>query len=110
VAGYAAGLAGTDWVIGTGYGAGLADGLLAEAAMDLVKDHVGPSSIEQLARAIDRGTARYAAEGITSFTDAGIGCPGMDHSPVEVAAYQLARRTGKLRAARPADGAQRDPA
>ena len=73
-------------------------GLLEEAAMDLVKDHVGPSSARQLARAIDVGTSQYAKEGITSFTDAGIGCPGLDHSPVEIAAYQLARSRGWLRA------------
>lgn len=66
--------------------------------MDLVKDYVGPSSVEQLARAIDRATSVYVAEGITSFTDAGIGCPGPGHSPVEIAAYQLARTTGRLHA------------
>ncbi len=157
VAGYSRGLAPGDWVIGTGYGAGLPlgehltrdeldraaggrpvwlthfsghqcvvssavlsavgisagtvtergrigadpsgrpDGLLEEAAMDLVKDFVGPSSAEQLARAIDQATRQYASEGITSFTDAGIGCPGLDHSPVEIAAYQLAERAGWLR-------------
>jgi hypothetical protein len=64
--------------------------------MDLVKDSVGPSSAERLARAIDAATAQYASEGITSFTDAGIGCPGLDHSPVEMAAYQRARTTGRL--------------
>ncbi len=78
--------------------AGRPTGLLLEAAMDVVKNHVGPSSIEQLAAAIDRATSQYLAEGITSFTDAGIGCPGIDHSPVELAAYQLARETGRLRA------------
>ena len=65
--------------------------------MDLVKEFVGPSSAEQLARAIDQATRQYASEGITSFTDAGIGCPGLDHSPVEIAAYQLAERAGWLR-------------
>ena len=78
--------------------AGRPNGLLEEAAMDLVKDYVGPSSAERLARAIEAATAAYAAEGITSFTDAGIGCPGLDHSPVEIAAYQLARASGGLRA------------
>jgi predicted amidohydrolase YtcJ len=73
-------------------------GLLEEAAMDLVKDYVGPSSADQLGRAIDAATAQYAREGITSFTDAGIGCPGLDHSPVEIAAYQLALATGRLHA------------
>jgi hypothetical protein len=78
--------------------AGQPDGLLEEAAGDLVKDFVGPSSAEQLARAIDLATRQYARDGITSFTDAGIGCPGLDHSPVEIAAYQLARSSGWLRA------------
>lgn len=73
-------------------------GLLEETAMDVVKDVVGPSSIEQLADAIDRATGVYVGEGITSFTDAGIGVPGLDHSPVELAAYQLARETGRLHA------------
>lgn len=77
---------------------GAPTGLLEEAVMDLVKDHVGPSSIEQMAASIDRATAHYLAEGITSFTDAGIGCPGIDHTPVELAAYQMARSTGRLRA------------
>ena len=71
-------------------------GLIEEAAMDLVKDHVGPSSVERLAQAIDRATAHYLTEGITGFTDAGIGSPGIDHTPVELAAYQLARDTGRL--------------
>jgi predicted amidohydrolase YtcJ len=155
---YAAGLDDDDWVIGSGYGAGLAlgehvtrdeldhaaggrpvwlthftghssvvssavlaavgitsdtttdrgrvgldpagrpTGLLEEAVVDLVKDHVGPSSAQQLARAIEVATSQYAREGITSFTDAGIGSPGLDHSPVEIAAYQLARARGWLRA------------
>ena len=72
------------------------DGLLEESAMDLVKDYRGPSSIEDLAASIDIATAIYAAEGITTFVDAGIGSPGIDHSPVEIAAYQLARETGRL--------------
>jgi hypothetical protein len=76
--------------------AGRPTGLIEEAAMDLVKDHVGPSSIERTAGAVDRATAHYLTEGITGFTDAGIGSPGIDHTPVELAAYQLARRTGRL--------------
>ncbi len=71
-------------------------GLLEEIAMDRVKQYVGPSSIEQMAQAIDRATAHYLTEGITGFTDAGIGCPGIDHTPIEMAAYQLARATGRL--------------
>jgi predicted amidohydrolase YtcJ len=80
-------------VVGTD---GRPTGLIEEAAMDLIKDHVGPSSVERMAEAIDRATAHYLTEGITGFTDAGIGCPGVDHTPVELAAYQLARTTGRL--------------
>lgn len=78
--------------------AGAPDGVLEESAMDLVKEHRGPSSIDDLATAIGTATAIYAAEGITTFVDAGIGSPGIDHSPVELAAYQLARETGRLHA------------
>jgi predicted amidohydrolase YtcJ len=73
-------------------------GLLEESAMDLVKQHAGHSSAEELARAIDAATLAYAAEGITSFSEAGVGCPGMDHSQVEIAAYQLARSSRRLHA------------
>lgn len=76
--------------------AGEPDGVLEDSAMDLVKDYRGPSSIEDLAASIDIATAIYAAEGITTFVDAGIGSPGIDHSPAEIAAYQLARETGRL--------------
>ena len=75
---------------------GVPDGVLEESAMDLVKEHRGPSSIEDLAAAIGSATAVYAREGITTFVDAGIGSPGIDHSPAEIAAYQLARATGRL--------------
>ena len=76
---------------------GVPTGLLEESAMDLIKATVGPSSVEGLVRAIDVATAQYVAEGITSVTEAGVGCPGIDHSPVEVAAYQQARAQGRLR-------------
>ena len=81
--------------IGTGPG-GVPDGVLEESAMDLVKDHLGPASQQGLAAAIDVATRIYAAEGVTTFVDAGIGSPGIDHSPVELGAYQLARDTGRL--------------
>ncbi|GGL98183.1 amidohydrolase [Nakamurella endophytica] len=79
-------------------GTGRPTGLLEETAMDAVKDLVGPASQEQLADAVDRATRRYVAEGITSFTEAGIGCPGIDHGPAEIGAYQRARTTGRLHA------------
>lgn len=75
---------------------GAPDGVLEESAMDLVKDHLGPASQQDLAAAIEVATRVYAAEGVTTFVDAGIGSPGIDHSPVELGAYQLARETGRL--------------
>lgn len=75
---------------------GTPDGVLEESAMDLVKNHLGPASQEDLAAAIDVATRVYAAEGVTTFVDAGIGSAGIDHSPLELGAYQLARDTGRL--------------
>ncbi len=78
-------------------GDGRPNGVLYEAAADRIKEVVGPATLEQLVRAIDLATARYVAEGITAVTEAGVGCPGIDHAPAEVAAYQLARQRGVLR-------------
>lgn len=75
---------------------GVEAGLLEEFDMDFVKDFHGPSSIEHLVDVIDRATRALAADGITSFTEAGIACPGIDHSPLEIAAYQVAREHGRL--------------
>ncbi len=72
-------------------------GLLEEAAMELVKEVVGPGSVEQMVTAIDVATRQYVSEGITSITEAGIGCPGVDHSPLEIRAWQLAAREGRAR-------------
>lgn len=75
---------------------GRPDGLLEELDMDIVKNFHGPSSLSRLSDAIDRATRRYIAEGITSFTDAGVGGPGIEHGPLEIAAYQLAHRNHLL--------------
>jgi predicted amidohydrolase YtcJ len=72
-------------------------GLLEEAAMELVKEIVGPGSVDDMVTAIDVATRQYVSEGITSITEAGIGCPGVDHSPLEIAAWQIAARRGRLR-------------
>ena len=71
-------------------------GLLEEAAMELVKEIVGPGSIDDMVTAIEVATRKYVSEGITSITEAGIGCPGVDHSPLELAAWQIAARQGRL--------------
>lgn len=74
---------------------GVPTGLLEEAAMEPVKAAVGPGSVAQIVDAIEVATRQYASEGVTSLTDAGIGCPGVDHSPQEIGAWQLAARTGR---------------
>ena len=78
-------------------GRGEPTGLLEEAAMELVKAVVGPGSVGDMVRAIDVATAQYVQEGITSLTEAGVGCPGVDHSPIEIAAWQTALGEGRLR-------------
>lgn len=70
-------------------------GLLEEAAMELVKAVVGPGSVDQMVDAIDVATSQCVREGTTSITEAGIGCPGVDHSPLEIAAWQHAARAGR---------------
>lgn len=70
-------------------------GLLEEAAMELVKEVVGPGSVEDMVTAIEVATRQYVSEGVTSITEAGIGCPGVDHSPLEIGAWQVAARTGR---------------
>ena len=70
-------------------------GLLEEAAMELVKEVVGPGSVEDMVTAIEVATRQYVSEGVTSITEAGIGCPGVDHSPLEIGAWQFAARTGR---------------
>jgi hypothetical protein len=76
-------------------GDGAPTGLLEEAAMELVKEVVGPGSVEEMVDAIDVATRQYVAEGITSISEAGIGCPGVDHSPLEIGAWQVAARQGR---------------
>ncbi|ASN38328.1 amidohydrolase [Paeniglutamicibacter terrestris] len=77
---------------------GAPTGLVEEAAQGIIQKMLLPYSLEQIVSALDAATARYAAEGITSFTEAGVGGGWIGHSPVEVTAYQLALAAGKLRA------------
>ena len=71
-------------------------GLLLESAQSLVRDLVYPYPLEDIAAAIDRATRHYLTEGITSAQEAGIGAGLVSWSPQELAAYALARRTGRL--------------
>jgi predicted amidohydrolase YtcJ len=77
--------------------AGRPTGLLQERAQGLASGLLHPYPLAVLAEAIDRAGARYLSEGITSCTEAGIGGGWIGHTPAELAAYQLARDTGRLR-------------
>ncbi len=73
-------------------------GLVQETAQQLVQELILPYSLEVIEAALERATRHYAAEGITSFTEAGIGGGWIGHSPVELAAYQRAAANGRLHA------------
>lgn len=73
-------------------------GIVDEAAQEALQGLLLPYSAEQIAEALGRATERYAAVGITSFTEAGVGGGWIGHSPMELAAYRLAARTDRLRA------------
>lgn len=77
--------------------AGRPTGLLEESAMALVQRHLLPAPQERIVAALDAATRAYAAEGLTSVTDAGIGGGWIGHSAQEFAAYQAARERGLLR-------------
>jgi len=72
-------------------------GLLQERAQGLVQQVVLPRSLDTLAAAIGEAHERYLREGLTSVCDAGVAGGWIGQSPVEVAAYQLARERGLLK-------------
>lgn len=78
--------------------AGRPTGRLEETAQNLVMDLIRPYRGADLGAAIDRATRKYASQGITSFTEAGIGDGWIGHSPIELAAYQDALAKGQLHA------------
>ena len=77
-------------------GDGRPTGLLLESAQAMVRDLVYPYPLEDIAAAIDRATRHYLTEGITSAQEAGIGAGLVSWSPQELAAYSLARASGRL--------------
>ncbi|MFH0244976.1 amidohydrolase [Streptomyces sp. HK10] len=76
--------------------AGAPTGLLQERAQELVRGLLFPFPADMLARAVATAGRRYAAEGITSVQEAGVGGGWIGHSGVEVAAYQQARDEDSL--------------
>lgn len=77
-------------------GHGSPTGLLQERAQELVSNLVMPYPVAEIANAVSRASAIYAAEGLTHVVEAGIGLGLIGRSPVEAAAYQLARDRGAL--------------
>lgn len=77
---------------------GMPTGVIEESAQSLVQNLLLPYSVSQIVKALDDATTRYAAEGITSFTEAGIGGGWIGHSPIELQAYQSAHLAGRLKA------------
>ncbi|MFI9029533.1 amidohydrolase [Streptomyces sp. NPDC053560] len=75
---------------------GTPTGLLQERAQNLVTSLTLPVSLDNLAGALGKAATAYTAEGLTHVTEAGIGLGLIGRSPVEAAAYQLARERGTL--------------
>lgn len=76
---------------------GRPNGLLEEQAQQLVRSLVHPRSVAEMAINLGFASDRYLSEGITSCQEAGVGGILGTAEPVEVAAYQQARRANRLR-------------
>lgn len=77
---------------------GYPTGVIEESAQALIQNLLLPYPVAQIVQALDDATTRYAEQGITSFTEAGIGAGWIGHSPIEVQAYQQAHRDKRLHA------------
>src|SRR5262245_60138642 len=71
-------------------------GLLQEQAQALVRALVHPYPQAELVEAIGRASEHYLREGLTSVQEAGIGGGLVARSALELAAWQEARRQGRL--------------
>ncbi|WP_327086009.1 amidohydrolase [Nonomuraea sp. NBC_01738] len=77
--------------------AGLPDGLLTEQAQDLANRVLRPVAHEEYVRGIGLASQAAAAEGLTSFTEPGVGAGLAGNGPADVAAFQDAVRLGLLK-------------
>ncbi len=75
---------------------GRPNGLILEQAQALVRRLTYPMSVERMVAAIGRASRQYLAEGVTSATEAGVGAGLLANSPIELRAWQEARRRGVL--------------
>lgn len=76
---------------------GRPNGLLEEQAQALARSLLHPRAIADMVENIGAASDRYLSEGITSAQEAGVGGILGISEPLEVAAYQQARRSGRLR-------------
>lgn len=72
------------------------NGLLEEQAQTLVRSLLHPRAIADMVQNLGAASDRYLSEGITSCQEAGVGGILGTAEPLELAAYQIARRTGRL--------------
>ncbi|WP_435157999.1 amidohydrolase [Amycolatopsis sacchari] len=79
-----------------GYDDGEPNGLMLERAQIAVRRARLPYRVSELVAAIERAGQACLAQGITTCAEAGIGGGLIATPPVEVAAYQTARETGRL--------------
>jgi predicted amidohydrolase YtcJ len=75
---------------------GRPDGLVQEQAQSLVRRLTYPMSLARMTAALARANQRYLSEGVTSATEAGVGAGLLANSPIELRAWQEARRQGQL--------------
>ena len=76
---------------------GTPTGLLEEQAQQLVRTLLHPQPVSTMVQNLGAASDHYLTEGITSCQEAGVGGILGTSEPVEVAAYQEARRSGRLR-------------
>lgn len=72
------------------------DGILTEGGVAAVRSLRMPYSVAELVDAIEVAGRRCLSEGVTAVAEAGLGGGLIQHSPVELAAYQQALDTGRL--------------
>jgi predicted amidohydrolase YtcJ len=73
------------------------NGLLEEQAQTLARSLLHPRALADLVENLGAASDRYLTEGITSCQEAGVGGILGTSEPLELAAYQQARRSGRLR-------------
>jgi predicted amidohydrolase YtcJ len=75
---------------------GRLNGLVLEQAQSMVRSLLYPVTVDRMVDAIGQASAQYLTEGVTSATEAGVGAGLVAHSPLEIRAWQEARRRGVL--------------